>query len=130
MDDQRRHRRIDAAAERADNASAIDPCANPRGRLCHERRHRPVAGTAADAVCEIAEDFEAALRVRHFRMKKQRVQTAPRVGHRRDRRVRARAEHRKTGRRRRDEIAVARPDFDFVGHAGKERRPVARPDRT
>ena len=64
---QRRHRRIDAAAQRADDAAVADLRADPRRRLLDKRRHRPVAGAAADAVREVAQDLEAALGVRRLR---------------------------------------------------------------
>ena len=41
--------------------------ADPRRRLLDERRHRPVAGAAADAVGEVAQDLEAVLGVRDLR---------------------------------------------------------------
>ena len=69
MNDQRRDRRIDAAAQAADHAAVADLRADPRRRLLDKRRHRPVARAAADAVREVAEDLEAALGVDDFRMK-------------------------------------------------------------
>ena len=51
--------------------------ADPRRRLVDERRHRPVAGAAADAVREVAQDLEAALGVHDLGVKQQRVE-APR----------------------------------------------------
>ena len=74
--DQRRDRRIDAAAQRADDAPVADLRADPRRRLLDKRRHRPVAGAAADAVGEVAQDLEAAFGVHDLGMKQQRVQAA------------------------------------------------------
>ena len=48
------------------------------GRLLDERRHRPVAGAAADAVREVAQNLEAALGVHDLRVKEQRVEAAGR----------------------------------------------------
>ena len=67
VNDQRRDRRVDAAAQRADDAPAADLRANPRRRLLDKRRHRPVAGAAADAVREVAQDLEAAVRCARLR---------------------------------------------------------------
>ena len=72
--DERRDGRIDAAAQRADHAPAADLRANLRRRLFDKRRHRPVAGAAADAVGEVAQDLEAAFGVHDLGMKQQRVQ--------------------------------------------------------
>ena len=104
MDDQRGDRRIHAAAQRADDASVADLRANPRRRLLDKRRHRPVAGAAADAEGEVAQDLEAALGVDDFGMEQQRVEAALRVRHRRDRRVGAGRDHRRSlpARRRRN----------------------------
>ena len=99
--------------------------ANLRRRLLDKRRHRPVAGAAADAVGEVAQDLEAALGVHDFGMKQQRVERRAGVRHRRDRRVRARRHDGKAGGRRGDEIAVARPHANL----GAARRRTERPRR-
>ena len=93
MQDQRRNRGVDAAAQRADDAAAADLRADARGRLLYKRRHRPVAAAAADAEREVAEDFEPALGVDDLGVKEERVQLPLGVGHRRDRRVRAGGDH-------------------------------------
>ncbi len=69
VNDERRHRRVDAAAQRADDMSVAHLGANPGRRLLHERGHRPVAGAAADAVREVAQDLEAMVGVDDFRVK-------------------------------------------------------------
>ena len=74
VDDERRDRRVDAAAQRADDPPVADLRADPRRRLFDKRRHRPVAGAAADAVREVAQDLEAALGVHDFRVEQQRVE--------------------------------------------------------
>ena len=74
VDEQRRDRRVDAAAQRADHAAVADLRADPRRRLLDERRHRPVAGAAADVVREVPEDLEAALGVHDLGVEQQRVE--------------------------------------------------------
>ena len=60
MDQQRRDRRVDAAAEaRRRPCPSPTCCANARGRLLDERGHRPVAGAAADVEGEIARGSRA-----------------------------------------------------------------------
>ena len=59
-------------------------CARMRAdRLVDERRHRPVAGAAADVEREVAQDLRAAIGVRDLGMKQQRVVAALRRRHRR-----------------------------------------------
>ena len=60
----------------ADDAAVADLRANPRRRLVDERRHRPVAGAAADVEREVPQDLEAAIGVRDLGMKQQAVQAA------------------------------------------------------
>ena len=71
-----------------------DLLADPVGRLFHERRHRPVAGAAADVEGEVAQDVGAVIGMCNLRMEEERVHSAIRRGHRRDRRVGARRRHR------------------------------------
>ena len=74
MDQQRRDRRIDAAAQPADDRALPHLRANPFGRFLDERRHRPVAGAAADVEREVAQDVEPAVGVRDLGMKQERVE--------------------------------------------------------
>ena len=120
MENQRRDRRVDAAAQRADDAPAAHLAPNPCGCLVHEGRHRPVAGAAADAEGEIPQDLEAPFRVDHLRVEQNRVQAAARIRHRRDRRIRTGGDHCEPTRRRHDEIAMARPDPNLVRHVHKQ----------
>ncbi len=76
--DERRHGRVDAPAQRAHHAAAADLRANLRGRLLHERRHRPVAGAAAHAEGEVPEDVQAVLGVHDLGMEQERVTAARR----------------------------------------------------
>ena len=93
-----------------------------RRRLLHERRHRPVAGAAADAVGEVAEDVEAALRVHDLGMKQQRVERVASGSA-----IAATgafalvATTDEAGRGRGDEVAVARPHAQLGRHVGEER---------
>ena len=103
-------------------------CARIRAdRLVDERRHRPVAGAAADAEREIPQDLEPVVGVRDLRMKQQRVQAA-----RRESSIAATgalalvASDRETGRRRGDEVAVAGPHAQLARHRREERRARAR----
>ena len=123
MDEQRRHRGVHAAAESADDASVADLAADRVRRFLHERRHRPVAGAAADVVGEVAQDVEAVIGVCDFGMKQERVEPPLLCHHRRNRRVRAGRRHLKAGGRGLDEVAVARPHAQVRRHRIEERRP-------
>ena len=120
VEDERRDRRVDAAAQRADDPPAAHLRANPRRRLLDKRRHRPVAGAAADAGGEVAKDVEAALRVDHFGMEQQRVEPAIGVGHGGDRCVGAGRDHREAGGRGCDEIAMTGPDAKLRRHVHEQ----------
>ncbi len=122
MDQHGRNRRIDAAAQAADDTALPDLVADPVRCLFHERGHRPVAGAAADFVGEVAEDVGAPIRMCNLRVEEECVHSAIRGGHRRDRRVGARRGHREAGRRRGDEVAMARPDTQLLRHRGEQRR--------
>ena len=126
MKDQGGDSGIDAAAERAHDTAASDLRADPRRRLLDERRHRPVAGAAADPVGEVPQNLEAAFRVNDFRVKQNRVQQPRRIRHRGHRRVRARRHHLEPVGGRRDEIAVTRPHPDFVRDIDEQRGGIAR----
>ena len=76
MDEQRGDRRIHAATQSAHHAPVADLDADPLGRLLDKRRHRPVAGAAADAVGEIPEDVEPAIGVDDFGVEQKRVESA------------------------------------------------------
>jgi hypothetical protein len=122
MHERRRDARVDAAAQAADDPPVADLRADALGRLAHERRHRPVARAPADVVREVAEDVEAVIRVRDFRMEEQRVEPAVLGDHRGDGRVRARRGDLEAGRRRLDEVAVAGPHPQVRRNRREERR--------
>ena len=126
VEDHRRDRRIDAAAQRADDAAVADLRANLRRRLLHKRRHRPVAGAAADAVGEVAEDLEAALGVDDFGMKQQRVEPSLGSAIAATGALALVATTAKPVGRRGDEVAVARPDADLMRHVGEQRAAAPR----
>ena len=113
MDQQRRDRGVDAAAQAADDASVADLRADPSGRFVDERRHRPVARAAADVEREVAQDFECRDRCAPPPGEEQRVEPPVRRGHRGHRRVRARRRDGEPRWRGLDEIAVACPDPQF-----------------
>ncbi len=123
MDQQRSDRRVDAAAERADDLAIAHLPANAAGRLLDERGHRPIAGAATDVEREVFEDLEAAVGVRDFRMEQQAVERALRVFHRRHRRVGAGRDDAKAGRRGRDVVAMAGPDAQLARDAAEKARP-------
>ena len=129
MDEERRDGRVDAAAQAAHHSPVADLRADALGRLLDERRHRPVAGAAADVVGEVAQDVEAAIGVRDLGVEQERVEPLRRRRHRRDRRVGARRRDGEAGRRGGDEVAVAGPDAQLVGHRREERRAGLDPDR-
>ncbi len=122
VDEQRGDRRVDAAAERAHHAPAARPARGsspsppPRttpssSRPCsRRRRRRSCAGSRGRARCARPPGGTAARRAARAD-----------VGHRGDRRVRARRDDGEPGRRRGDEVAVARPHAKLVRHAGKQR---------
>ena len=107
---------IDAARETADDLADADLRPDPLGRFFDERRDRPVADAAADAVREVAQDREAVIGVRHFGMKQQRIELALRRLHRRNRRRRARRRDGEPWRHGRDVVAMARPHAQLGGH--------------
>src|SRR2546426_5804213 len=128
--EQRRDRRVDAAAQRADDASAVYLLSDPRRRLVDKRRHRPVAGAAADAEREVTQDLEAALGVHDLRMEQQRVELALRMRHRGHRRIRAGRDDGEAIRRGGDEVTVAGPHADLVGHLAEQRGRIGGSERT
>ncbi len=77
---------------------------------------------AADVVGEVAQDVEAAIGVRDFRVEEQRVEPLRRRRHCRDRSVAARRRDDESRRGGGDEVAVARPHAQLVGDRRKERR--------
>ena len=120
MDQHRGDRGVHSSAEAAHDPSRSDLLANLVSRLFHERRHRPVAGATADFVSEIAKDVAAAISMCNLGMEQERVHSAIRRGHGRDRGVRAGGRHRKAGRGRGHEIAVARPDPELVRNRAEQ----------
>ena len=74
MDEERGDGRVHAAAQAAHDAARAHLLADARDRLFDERRHRPVAGAAADVVGEVAQDVETAIGVRDLGMEEQRVE--------------------------------------------------------
>ncbi len=117
---QRRHGRVDAAAQAAHDAAVADLFADAGDRLFHEFAHGPVARAAAHRERKVTDDLEAAVGVDHLGVEQQGVETPFGVGHGGHRGVRARRRDAEAWRRRRDEVAVARPDPQFRRHVGKQ----------
>ena len=72
----RRHRRIDAAGQAADDAMVADALAQLGHGLFDERADLPDARAAADVVEEVAQDLAAVRRVADFGMKLQADRSA------------------------------------------------------
>ena len=87
VDQHRRDRGIDAAGEAADDPALADLGADRLARLRAERRHRPVALQARDAVDEIADEPRAVRRMDDLGVEHQAVVAARLVGDGRERRV-------------------------------------------
>src|SRR2546426_12713124 len=62
-DKRRGNCRVDPAGERADRMAVTDACPYLGDRLLDERGRRPVAGRAAHAIEEVAQDLRAVRRV-------------------------------------------------------------------
>jgi hypothetical protein len=122
MDQRRGHRGVDAARQSAHDASVPNLRRDARGRFVDERGDRPIAGAAADIEREVAQQLLAAIGVCHLGVKQQRVVAALGSFHYRHRRVVARRGHGKSRRRRRNEVAVARPHLHFIRHAFQHAR--------
>ena len=86
MNQHRRDGGIHAARQPAHDFAGADLLTNSLGRLLDERADRPVAGAAAFAVGEVAEDLDAVLGVHDLRVEEQRVQLPFGRFHRDDRR--------------------------------------------
>ena len=128
--EQRRHRRIHAAAQPADHAAGrTDLLANALGRFVDEGGHRPVAGASAHAGREVREDARPVLGMRDLRMEQQRVQAASRIGHARHRRIRAGRDDGEAGRSRFDDVAVTRPHPNLVRHPFEQAARLPHRDR-
>ncbi len=112
MHEERRHRRVDAARESADDFAAPDLLPDPVRRLLDERRNRPVAGASADVEGKVAENFRPMVGVRDLGMKQQRVERPIGRFHGCDRCGGARSRDRKSRRHRRHIVPVARPDAE------------------
>ena len=83
VDEQRRHRRVDAARERADDVLVADLLADQLDLLLDELERRPGRRRLAGVEHEVAEDVGAARRVRHLGVELDGVEAALAVLHRR-----------------------------------------------
>src|SRR5437660_6076812 len=109
MNQRRRHRRIDATAERAEHAPSAHFVADLFHRGFYEMPHRPVGPAAAYTKNEIFQDLPAARRMRHFRMKLYAEVAPGRIGESRDGRVVAMRQYAPLFRKGRHLVAVAHP---------------------
>jgi hypothetical protein len=122
VEEERRHRGVDAAAQAAHDPPLAHLPLDRVHRLLHERRHRPVAAAAADVEREVAEDLGAAIRVCDFGVEQDGVEASILVHHRGHRRVGARRGDGEAGRRALHEIAVARPHAQLGTDRREDRR--------
>ena len=72
--------RINAAAERTQDASRTDPIADLPHRTIDEMLHRPFRAAATNAKDKVLQHITAALAVRHFRVKLYAKETPGRIG--------------------------------------------------
>ena len=121
MHQRRRHRRIDAAAEGADDAAVAHLGADVGDGLLDEVGRRPVAAAAADLPHEVADQAVAVGRVHDFGVELDAVQALV-VAHGGHGDRLAGGEHAEAGGRLGDAVAVAHPDGHRLGQLGQEVR--------
>ena len=109
MNQRRRHRRIDAAAKRAEHPAVADLFADLFDRSFDEMLHRPVGLATADTKNEIVEDLPPARRVRHFGMKLHAEEAPRRIGESSDGRIGAVGKTLPSLGKRRHLVAMAHP---------------------
>ena len=124
VDEQRRHGRVDATREPADDALRADLGPDPLDLLLDHGGGRPRRRSAGDLVEEVLQDLLPVGRVDDLGVELDGVEAAARVLERRDRRRRRRGGDAGAGRRRRDGVAVAHPD-DLVRREVVEERRLA-----
>jgi hypothetical protein len=81
IDDQRGHRGVDAARQRAEHLGVADLLADPTDLLVHDVRRCPVGEQAAAVVEEPLHHGLASRRMRHLRMELHREQAALAILH-------------------------------------------------
>ncbi len=110
MDERRRDRRIDAAAETQQHLPLTHLGTDLLNLLLDEVLHRPVRRAATDVDGKIAQQLVALRRVRHFGVELHRVVMAARIGGCRVGRVCRVRQGAEASRQRLDAVAVAHPD--------------------
>jgi hypothetical protein len=116
MDQHGRHRRVDAAGETADHLALADLGADLLDGFLAEGAHGPVAGEAGDVAHEVADQFRAIGRMRHFRVKLHRIEFSDVIGDDRDRRARRLGDGAEAVGHLGDAVAMAHPDVVFAAH--------------
>ena len=122
VDEQRRHGRVDATREPADDALRADLGPDPLDLLLDHGGGRPRRRSTGDLVEEVLEDLLPVGRVHDLRVELDGIETTARVLERRDRRRRGRRGDAGAGRRLRDGVAVAHPDDLIRREIVEERR--------
>ena len=112
----RRHRRIDAARQAANHPPVADLRPNGFDGAGAERGHRPGAITAGDMAREVLEQRRAVGRVDHLGVKLDAVEVTPVVGDGGEWRRVGACDHAKAMRQRRDGVAVAHPHLFARAH--------------
>src|SRR3954447_157624 len=122
MAEQRRHRRVDAPAQAADDLAVADLRADPADLLLHDRRRRPRHVAAADVAQERLEDVLPVRGVDDLRVELDAVHRALARLERRDRRGGRRRQRGEAGRRLEHRVAVRHPAA-LVGRQAGEQPP-------
>ena len=122
VQEQRHHRAVHAAGQRADDALLAHPLADPGGRVLDERAH---AESEADPALleEGLVQLASPRGVGHLGVELDGVEPLLRVRHRAEGRVLAAADDAESARRRRHLVSVAHPDVEVLAGAHLPERP-------
>ncbi len=120
MNQERRNRGIDAAAETQDDVVVADGVANLTNGVADKRLHAPCALAVADPEQKVAQHGRALQSMFDFGMKLQTEKAAPGVGCRRDGRVGGSRRRHETGGQSGDRIPVAHPNLGVLRNILKQ----------
>ena len=120
--EQRRHRRVDAAAQRAEHALASDLRADPLDLLLDHRRRRPRGRRVRDVVEEVLQHLHPVRRVHDLGVELHAVDARLGLLERGDRRRRRTGDDARTARRRDDRVAMRHPHRLLAGQVVEELR--------